>query len=165
MTSPTVIKQRVARARRASTGDYRAAREIAREWHGGSDHNITGLSHGREWNSFGLVEEIEGNIATQSRLGDIEGKQNVAELDALKTWALRHTDITSVWSAHGHRFTEHDGYSRCSLCGAEFELVHTSGSNVHVGRYRGLRGKDASECSGPEVSHEDNDDCNCHLHG
>jgi hypothetical protein len=126
---------------------------IARNWHGGSDTNITGLSHGREWTRDGCLDEIDQNITrTRETLGySDEANTAITELNALRKWVTEQT-IVSVWSSYGHTFMTEDGYEKCLSCGATYELVFTP-SEWNDGRYRGASGAEPTECTGESLIH------------
>jgi hypothetical protein len=148
----------------ARAGSYPAARIIARGWHGGSNRHMTGLSHGREWSTERLIEEIEQELSHLPKNQLAGTRMARAELEALLYWAKNCTTIVAVWSNYSHRFLAEDGYQNCLSCGAQFELVHDSKSDVSHGRLRGHLGEAPQECTGPDVSHENADLCNCLLH-
>lgn len=142
-------------------GNYRAARVVSTHWHGGRDHNITGLSHGREWKSTGLIKEIEGNLDQRRRMTQNEEVLgNVLELEAFLDWA-KQTWISSVDTAHGHHFVGGDDDEvSCLACGGNWEQVHNDTSSVHHGRYQTSNGDDPTECPDMSVPHGEAD-CRC----
>jgi hypothetical protein len=56
-------------------------------------------------------------------------------------------EITSVWSAHGHRFIATDGSESCLTCGAVYELSADPDGPTH-GRYHAANGDAPRECTG-----------------
>ncbi len=146
-------------------GDYDAARRVAAHWHGGSDTNITGLSHGMDWSTEGLIGELtrllEGNLSLPKEQLNEEILDGRAELESLLGWADGTWNIVSVDSAYGHRFLAEDGTEKCLTCGAQYELVH-NGADKISGRYRNAWGHSPEPCTGDD--HDRNDRCNCLEH-
>jgi hypothetical protein len=143
------------------------AKTIASWWHGGHDHNITALSHGREWNTEGISDEIDCLLSGDQTSGD-----DLAQLKALRDWANDQM-IVSVWSSDGHRFTDSDGYESCLTCGAEYMISHDDPDDYHHGRYHTNNGDDPTACTGDtsmvhgggycESCHGDDESCpHCH---
>lgn len=116
------------------------ARTIASWWHGGSDHNITALSHGCEWSTAGILEEI-GALMRNPHHEDEGGT-----LPLLRAWVDEQW-ITAVQTSHGHRFMGDDGYESCLTCGGQWELAHDRADYPRHGRYRTWNGDDATECT------------------
>jgi hypothetical protein len=82
------------------------------------------------------------------------------------------SDITSVWSAYGHRFISGNEHESCLTCGAVYELsADEPGSSS--GHYHAANGDAPRECSGntsmahgspgERVDGHADHDCNCLL--
>jgi hypothetical protein len=148
-----MAEQHVLLALRSGSQDagYAAARLVAQGWHGGSDHNITALSHRHEWSTDGLIEEIDQLLARNLPQGTpAEKKAADEELRALKEWA-RGTWINAFWSTFGHE--QADDSNGCMYCGGRWELVHDSPTDIRHGRYRNGAGEDPTECARISVTH------------
>jgi hypothetical protein len=146
-------------------GDYVAARRVAAHWHGGRDTNITGLSHGTDWGTAGLIRELtrllEGNLAVPPEQLSEEILDGRSELEALLNWANGTWKIDEVESFYGHYLTSDGDHDTCIICKAQYELVHT-GPNKAYGRYRNSWGRSPVPCTGR--SHDENSQCNCLVH-
>ena len=128
--------------------DFGQAQIVARNWHGGRDVHITGLSHGCDWTAEGLAAEIDALL---------RGAPWADDLRALREWADAQV-ITSVWSSYGHRFiSDGEGHGSCLVCGAVYQLVHT-GLSGSSGMYTAACGAEPEECSG-DTSMYHGDDC------
>lgn len=139
---PTALTRAVRR------GAPNAVKQVAAHWHGGSDHNITGVSHDTEWKTDGLVAELEELIRCFDPRHHDEPGQTLDELLAFQEWAKGTYNISSVSSAFDHRFMGDDGDEACLTCGARYELVHTSVEYPSTGRYRTSNGDDPMRCTG-----------------
>lgn len=164
---PELYDPRLVKATRED--DYLAARRLASAWHGGRDHNITGMSHGREWGTQGLLDELEALLGQNHPTG-VRSEEARLELEALKAFAEAHTSIHAVQSGHGHQFVSEDGDTMgCLSCGGKWEQVHDHASDPHHGRYRTWNGDDPTECPGVidaehgETRAQDAPFCNCLL--
>lgn len=136
---------------------YAAARLIAQGWHGGTDHHITALSHGRPWTTDGLVEEIDQLISRNMPQATPDEKIAAdVELREFRKWASG-TWTNSYRSTHGHAFyRDHAGEEVCTVCNGRWEIEHSDPHYIREGRYRASNGDDPTPCPGREVFHGDN---------
>lgn len=77
------------------------------------------------------------------------------------------SQVTSVWSAYGHRFmSDGDGNTEsCLTCGAMYELVALADDPTR-GEYMTAMGDEPMQCTGNtsmEHGYEVDTDCNCVL--